>query len=223
VARSSELHGGGNVVLDDTVILGYSPSRACALALTIGGDGRMRSGTVIYDGSTIGDRFQTGHNVVVREQNRIGDDVSIWSNTVVDYGCAIGHRVKIHSNCYIAQFSELEDDVFIAPGVTLANDLYPGQVASANAMTGPLIRAGAQIGVNVTVLPYVTIGRGAIVGAGSVVTKDIPAGSIAYGAPALPRRAVADLGDVEVRVRRARMARLAGTLGSSSPDRTDAS
>ena len=91
----------------------------------------------------------------------IGDDVSIWSNTVVDYGCRIGDRVKIHSNCYIAQYTEIGDDAFLAPGVTIANDLYPGQAATRRElMSGPSIGAGAQIGVNVTVLPYVRIGDG---------------------------------------------------------------
>ena len=64
--------------------------------------------------------------MIIREDCLIGDDVAIWSNTVVDYGCRIGDRVKIHSNCYVAQFTELEDDVFLAPGVTIANDLFPG-------------------------------------------------------------------------------------------------
>jgi acetyltransferase-like isoleucine patch superfamily enzyme len=75
-------------------------------------------------------------------------------------------------------------------------------------MAGPLIQVGAQIGVNSTVLPYVTIGAGAIIGAGSVVTKDIPAGAVAYGNPAFVSRRVVDLGDVASRVRTARSARL---------------
>jgi acetyltransferase-like isoleucine patch superfamily enzyme len=69
------------------------------------------------------------------------------------------------------------------------------------AMAGPMIAAGAQIGVNVTILPYVMIGRGAIIGAGSVVTKDIPAGMLAYGNPAVPVRSVDSLGDVTTRLR----------------------
>ena len=135
---------------------------------------------------------------------RAGDDVSIWSNSVVDYGCVIGDRVKIHCNCYVAQYTELEDDVFLAPGVTIANDLYPGTEASAEAMAGPLVREGAQIGVNATLLPYVTIGRGAIVGAGSVVTRDVPDGMIAYGNPAIAVRPVPDARSVATRIGRAR-------------------
>ena len=148
---------------------------------------------MLYDGTTIGRRLATGHGVVIREGCEIGDDVSVWSNSVIDYGCRIGDRVKIHCNCYVAQYTELEDDVFLAPGVTIANDLYPGDERSAQLMAGPRIGAGAQIGVNVTILPYVRIGASALIGAGSVVTRDVPAGTVAFGNPAVIRRAVAEL------------------------------
>jgi acetyltransferase-like isoleucine patch superfamily enzyme len=203
---------------DDDVILGYASSRSKAQTLILGPGARLRSGTVLYAGSEIGVDFQTGHHVVVREDTKIGDRVSVWSNTVIDYGCLIGSRVKIHCNCYIAQYTELEDDAFLAPGVTIANDLFPGRARSADAMAGPLIRAGAQIGVNVTILPYVTIGVGAIVGAGSVVTRDIPPGTIAYGNPAVPTRRVDELADVETRLRAAHAARVAASHSSSAPD-----
>ncbi|WP_280519386.1 acyltransferase [Winogradskya consettensis] len=160
----------------------------------------MRSGTVLYDGSKIGANLETGHGVVIREECIIGEHVSVWSNTVVDYGCRIGNRVKIHANCYIAQFTWLEDDAFLAPGVTIANDLYPGDTRSAQLMSGPHIGAGAQIGVNVTILPFVHIGAGAMIGSGSVVTRDIPAGMVAYGNPAVPHRRVTDLPEIGQRV-----------------------
>jgi acetyltransferase-like isoleucine patch superfamily enzyme len=211
-----------SAIVDDSVVLGYPSARCDAELLTVGDDTHVRSGSVIYAGSSIGRRLQTGHNVVIREQVRIGDDVSIWSNSVVDYGCVIGDRVKIHSNCYIAQYTELECDVFLAPGVIVANDLYPGNRASGDAMAGPLIREGAQIGVNVTLLPYITIGRGAIIGAGAVVTRDVPDGMIAYGNPAAVVRPVPDTRYVEARVRPARDSRLgdSSTNGSRSPIRT---
>ncbi len=184
---------------DPGVIVGYPVSRASAAPLVIAAGARLRSGTTLYDGSVIGRGLQTGHNVVVREGCEIGDDVCIWSNSVVDYGCRIGARVKIHCNCYVAQFTEIADDAFLAPGVTIANDLYPGNERSAEVMRGPTIGPGAQIGVNVTILPYVQIGAGSLIGAGSVVTRDIPAGVVAFGNPALPRRKVADLPSIESR------------------------
>jgi acetyltransferase-like isoleucine patch superfamily enzyme len=214
----ADLRIGNGLVTDDDVALGYPSSRTAAQTLILGPEARLRSGTVIYAGSEIGSGFETGHHVIVREGTRIGDQVSVWSGTVIDYGCVIGSRVKIHCNCYVAQFTELEDDVFLAPGVTIANDLFPGHPRSANAMAGPLIRAGAQIGVNVTILPYVTIGEGAIIGAGSVVTKDIAPGMVAYGNPVGPTRRVKELQDVEARLRAAYAARMAASRSSVVAD-----
>jgi acetyltransferase-like isoleucine patch superfamily enzyme len=183
--------------LDPYVLIGQRPRRSVAsLALELGAGARLGSGTILYLGSRIGARLQTGHHVVVREQNTLGDDVSIWSNSVVDYGCQIGHRVKIHTNVYVAQFSVLEDEVFLAPGVSFANDLHPGCPMSTPCMRGPTIKKGAQLGVNVTVLPYVVIGERAVIGAGSVVTHDIPARAVVYGNPA---RAVGTIDQIACR------------------------
>jgi acetyltransferase-like isoleucine patch superfamily enzyme len=191
---------GESLVCDPGVQLWYAPGRPVTTESALGRDARLRSGTTVYAGSRIGHGFQTGHHVVVREECLIGDDVSVWSNTVVDYGCVIGDGVKIHSNCYVAQYTEICDGAFLAPGVTIANDLYPGQEESANVMSGPWIGPGAQLGVNVTVLPYVRIGAGTIVGAGSVVTRDLPEGVVAYGNPAVVRGRVEDLADISSRV-----------------------
>jgi acetyltransferase-like isoleucine patch superfamily enzyme len=199
--KSVELHVGPGLVSDDGVLLGYPTQRPVAGATSVGRDARMRSGTVVYQGSRIGDRMETGHHVVIREECLIGDDVSVWSNSVVDYGCRIGDRVKIHANCYVAQYTDIGDDAFMAPGVTIANDLYPGVRASAEVMSGPSIGQGAQLGVNVTVLPFVVIGEGCLVGAGSVVTRDLPPGSVAFGNPATVRGRVEDLADISARAR----------------------
>jgi acetyltransferase-like isoleucine patch superfamily enzyme len=189
-----------DLTADHGVCVGYPVARADIGPLVLGTGARLRSGTVLYDGTTIGRHLETGHGVVIREGCQLGDDVSVWSNSVIDYGCRIGDRVKIHCNCYVAQYTELADDVFLAPGVTIANDLYPGDQRSAELMAGPTIGAGAQIGVNVTILPYVRIGAGALIGSGSVVTRDIPAGMVAFGSPAVVRRRVADLPPVDERV-----------------------
>jgi acetyltransferase-like isoleucine patch superfamily enzyme len=184
---------GADPRIDASAIVGYPSSRPVSKQLVLGAEPHIRSGSVVYVGSSIGARFETGHNVVIREDCRIGDDVSVWSNSVIDYGCLIGDRVKIHANCYIAQFTEIGDDAFLAPGVTIANDLYPGQAASAEVMCGPWIGPGAQIGVNVTILPFVRIGAGSLIGAGSVVARDIPDGCVAFGNPARVRGDVQQL------------------------------
>jgi len=114
----------------------------------------------------------------------MSDLTSVWSNTVVDYGCKIGSGVKIHCNVYIPQITTLEDEVFIAPGAGFANDMHPGCDRYADCMQGPTIGHGAQIGLNVTILPKINIGEKALIGAGSVVAKDIPAYAVAVGNPA---------------------------------------
>lgn len=196
----AECLGAQDLLADESVQVGYPSDRPVVEALRLGPSARLRSGTVLYAGSTIGARLSTGHNVVIREESTLGDDVSVWSNSVIDYGCRIGNRVKIHTGCYVAQFSEIEDDAFLAPGVCFANDLYPGSATSAAALRGPHVGARAQLGVNVTVLPYVCIGAGAVIGAGSVVVHDVPAGMIAVGAPARVLRAVPESSAVASRL-----------------------
>jgi acetyltransferase-like isoleucine patch superfamily enzyme len=178
------VHLGTNPQIDPGVILGYrSPRRIRDDTLTIGDNPVIRSGSVIYAGTRIGANFQTGHNVIIREENTIGDDVCIWSNSIVDYGCVIGRGVKIHSNVYIPQYTRMEDETFIAPGATFANDPHPGCDFSAECMRGPHLRRGCQIGVNATLLPFITIGENAVIGSGSVVVHDVPADAVVVGNP----------------------------------------
>ena len=175
---------GHGAIIDEGVILGYLSGRDSKHVLTIGPKAHIRGGTVIYCGSRIGRNLETGHNVIIREENEIGDNFRIWNNSVVDYSCRIGNNVKIHNKVYVPQFTLIEDDVFLGPGVTLANDLHPGCPDAQECMQGPHIKKGAQIGISCCILPRVVIGEYALIGAGSVVTKDIPPGVVAYGNPA---------------------------------------
>jgi len=176
----SEVHLGKDCRIDESVILGYPASRPIPQReVSIGDRPVLRSGTVIYEGVTLGNDFESGHYVIIREENKIGDHVQIWSHSVIDYGCRIGSHTKIHTRVYIPQFTVIEDDVFIAPGTAFANDKYP----LSKQLHGPHIKRGARIGVNVTVLPGVIIGAGALVGAGCVVTKEVPDGMVVIGNP----------------------------------------
>lgn len=195
LSKLGELVIGDNARIDDGVLMAYlSPRKGIARTLTIGRDATIRSGTVIYAGTTIGHNLETGHNVVIREENEIGDHFSIWNNSVVDYDCKIGINVKIHCNCYVAQFTTIEDDVFLAPGVTIANDIHPGCPDSKPCMKGPTLKKGVKVGVNVTILPYVVIGERSLIGSGAVVTRDVPPESVVYGNPARVHGSIYDLG-----------------------------
>ena len=173
---------GRDTQIGEGVILGCLPGREIIVGNTVIGDfAVIRSSTVIYCSVTVGDHLETGHNVVIREENVIGNCFRIWNNSTVDYGCEIGDRVRIHSNVYVPQYTTIEDEVFVSAGVMMANDPHP---ICARCMKGPTIKRGARIGVNATLLPHVVIGERSLVGAGSVVTEDVPAGVVAYGNPA---------------------------------------
>ncbi len=175
--------------------VGYRPGRKIAdLRLVLGAGAVLRSGTVIYGGSRIGVRLQTGHGVVIREECAIGDDFNVWNNSTVDYGCRIGNGVKVHCNCYVSQYTELEDGVFLAPGVITANDPHP---LCGKCLKGPVVKRMARIGVNATLLPRITIGEYVLVGSGAVVTRDVPDRSVVVGNPA---RVVGRVEDLECKV-----------------------
>ena len=168
--------------LDPRAVVGELPGRKIAdLTLSIGPHAIIRSFSVIYAGSRIGAHLETGHGAVIREENRIGDDFSIWNNSTVDYGCVIGSRVRVHTGVYIAQFTVIEDDVFLAPGVMIANDRHP---ICRDCMRGPTIKRAARVGINATLLPEIVVGEAALVGAGAVVTRDVPPRAVVVGNPA---------------------------------------
>ena len=184
---------GDDSVIEDYVVLGSGTAADDAPPLRIGGGARIRSHTVVYPGSRIGDRFQTGHGALIRESNTIGDDVSIGTHSIVEHHVEIGDRVRIHSNAFIPEYSVIEEGAWIGPSVTFTNARYPlGRDAKAN-LRGPVVRRGAKIGANATLLPGVVIGRDALVGAGSVVVHDVPDGAIVVGNPARIVRQVTDI------------------------------
>jgi acetyltransferase-like isoleucine patch superfamily enzyme len=173
-------------MVGDGVVLGEG-DHLTDRELVIGDGARIRSHTVIYAGATIGDRFQTGHGALIREGNVIGDDVSVGSHSVLERDNRLADGVRIHSNCFIPEFITIGEKAWIGPGVTVLNVLHPPCPKFEKCAQGMVIGAGAKLGGNVTIAPRVRIGEGALIGAGSVVTKDVPDGAVAYGNPARVR------------------------------------
>ena len=122
----------------------------------------------------------------------IGDDVKIGTFVEIQKGAKIGHRCKISSHTFICEGVTLEDEVFVGHGVTFINDRYPRATNEQGSLqteadwkcVPTLVKRGAAIGSGSTLLCGITIGERATVGAGSVVTKDVPAGAVVAGNPA---------------------------------------
>ena len=181
------------------VVIGAPPKDRSdgELPTTIGAAPTIRSHTVIYAGNRIGDRLQTGHGVLIREENVIGNDVSIGSGSVVEHHVTIGDRVRIHSMAFIPEFSVLEEDCWIGPHAVLTNARLPSSARTKERLKGVTIRRGAKIGANSTLLPGIVVGENAFVAAGAVVTADVPPGRVVMGNPARDVKAVAELRDPE--------------------------
>ena len=182
------------------VIIGVPPRGQApgALDTRIGARATIRSHTVIYAGNVIGDDFQTGHGVLIRESNQIGHDVSIGSHSIIEHHVIIGDGVRIHSNAFVPEFSVLEAGCAVGPGTVFTNTRYPWSPGAKDTMKGPHVEPGAIIGANVTLLPAVRIGAGALVGAGAVVVTDVAPGVVVVGNPARVVRAVKDLAAYQI-------------------------
>lgn len=121
---------------------------------------------------------------VILENCKIGDNCNICAHVLIENDVKIGNNVTIKSGVQIWNGIDIEDNVFVGPNVTFTNDLYPRSKQHLEKYPRILIRKGASIGANATLLPGITIGTNAMIGAGSVVTKDIPSGELWCGNPA---------------------------------------
>lgn len=177
---------GGAYTLGPFVIVGQAPRghQPGELTTRIGAGASINSHTVIYAGNIIGTNLRVGHGVLIREQNEIGDDVSIGSGSNVEHHVRIGNRVRLHSNVFVPELSVLEDDCWLGPNVVVTNARYPATPTTKEQLVGGHIEKRAKIGANTTILPGVRIGTGALVGAGAVVTVDVPPGAVVAGNPA---------------------------------------
>ncbi len=186
---------GHNCVVEDFAIVG-APPHNCEPGeweTTIGDNAVIRAHSIIYAGNVIGNDFQTGNKANIRESNQIGDNVSVGTLSVVEHHVRIGNGVRIHTQAFIPEYCELEDGCWIGPNVVFTNAKYPRSPNVKDELKGPYIGVGAIVAANSTLLPAVKIGREAIVGAGSVVTKDVADYSVVAGSPARHMKWKADL------------------------------
>jgi len=151
----------------------------------IGDDAVVRSGAVIYPDVVVGDRLQTGHSVVVREETTIGDDAVLGTQSVIDGRTDIGDHVSMQTGVYVPPETVIGDRVFLGPRAVMTNDPYP--LRKGVELAGPTLEDDVSIGANVTVLPDVTVGQRSFVAAGAVVTEDVPPETLAVGSPATHR------------------------------------
>lgn len=186
---------GDGVEIGDFAIVGIPPrGKADGELPTVIGDGAViRSHSVIYAGNTIGSHFQTGHHVMIRESNEIGDDVSVGTSSVVEHHVKIASWVRIHTQAFVPEYSVLDEGAWIGPNVVLTNAPHPLCPEAKNCLKGPHLQRGAKIGANSTLLPYITVGEDALVGAGSVVVDDVPPRAVVVGNPARVLKSIDDL------------------------------
>ena len=147
--------------------------------LTIGRNAIIRSGSILYSGSVIGDNFQAGHQVTIREEASIGNNVSVGTLSDIQGHCKLGNYVRLHSNVHIGMLSQIDDCVWIFPYVVLTNDPTP---PSENEF-GCHIHSFAIVATNAILLPGVEIKNDALIGAGAIVTRDVNEYEVVVGNP----------------------------------------
>jgi acetyltransferase-like isoleucine patch superfamily enzyme len=158
------------------------------------GDGAIVStGAIVFAGSSIGARVILGDQSCVRERVQVGDDVVLGRGSLIENDTTVGARTKIQAEAYVTAYSTLEEDVFIAPCVVTTNDNFMGRTEKRLALLkGPTIRRGARVGGGAILCPGIEVGEEAFVGAGAVVTKDVPPRTVVVGSPARVLRDVPD-------------------------------
>jgi UDP-3-O-[3-hydroxymyristoyl] glucosamine N-acyltransferase len=149
----------------------------------------IRSHTIIYAGCNIGESFSCGHRVTIRENSKIGKFCRIGTVSDLQGNLEIGDYCWLHSNVHIGQQSKLGNFVFIYPYVVLTNDPTP----PSNICIGPTIGDYSQVAVFSVLLPGVKIGKHCLVGAGSIVGKDVADFQLVLGSPAKPIKDVREI------------------------------
>ena len=158
----------------------------------VGSGARLGGHVVLHAGAEIGEGARIGDFAQVRERAQIGAGATIGSHVSIDPEVHVGLGASVQTRCYLARGSTIEDDVFLGPGVTLANYNTMGRHPQGEVLKGPTLRRACRVGAGATICPGVEIGEEAFVAAGAVVAADVPARAVVMGVPARVVRRVPD-------------------------------
>lgn len=185
---------GDNVRIDDNTVIGKTPMRSVNSIFkdekqyepcNIANDCLIGAGVIIYCGCSIGEKTLIADQAVIREDVSVGSKNIIGRSTLIENFCKVGSNCKIQTNVYITAYSEIEDNVFIAPGVTTSNDNYAARSQDRfGKFKGVTVKKGGRIGVGSVILPGKVVEEDGLVAGGSVVTKNVPKEKIVAGNPA---------------------------------------
>jgi acetyltransferase-like isoleucine patch superfamily enzyme len=158
----------------------------------IGEGVELGGNVVIHAGARIGAGARSGDHAQIRRGADIGAGATVGSFSAVDPEVVVGRRVSVQTRCYLARGSMIEDDVFLGPGVTVANDDTMGRHPAGEPLRGARLRRACRVGAGVVLCPGVEVGEEAFVAAGAVVAADLPPRAVAMGVPARVVREVPD-------------------------------
>ena len=191
---------GSRVLIQDGAVVGKRPllgrqssaAREELPGAVLGDGSSVLTGAIVFAGAQLGAGSIAADQCQIREGAMIGAGAVIGRGCAVDNDVRIGARVRVQTNCYLTAYTNVEDDVFIGPGVTTTNDHTMARQPPDAPLAGPLLRRGCRIGGGAVLCPGVEISEEAFVAAGAVVTRDVPSRAVVMGVPARQVRAVGD-------------------------------